>query len=240
MSSCNCSFSLDVPDLAYSFLPSAKITAVELFWMQSGRSSVYKTNKVGPRTEPCGGLLVTCVHLDESSPTLTLFISSGKETSYLFLQWPAYAIRFYFSEDTSMCHFVKTYIKSMYMTSVVPPSSIISVHMSKTYSSWRVVDLLFIKPYWQGLKCLLLLMCDILSSLTSDSRSLQTLLNEADWSVIHWWSPVTLFNYHRNFSNLIKFGKDLQDLVGGGIGGRLGHAGLSGLRQRHCYGVFWT
>ena len=71
-SSCNFSLSLDVSVLANSFVSSANITAVELFWMESGRSLMYKTNKICPRTEPCGIPLVTCVYLDESSPTLTL------------------------------------------------------------------------------------------------------------------------------------------------------------------------
>ena len=53
-SSCNFSLSLDVSVLANSFVSSANITAVKLFWMESGRSLMYKTNKVGPRTEPCG------------------------------------------------------------------------------------------------------------------------------------------------------------------------------------------
>ena len=70
--SCNCSLSLDVSVLASRFVSSANITSVELFWMESWRSLMYKTNKVGRRTEPCGIPLVTCVHLDESSPTLTI------------------------------------------------------------------------------------------------------------------------------------------------------------------------
>ena len=72
--SCNCSLSLDVSVLANSFVSLANITAVELFWMESTRSLMYKTNKVGPRTEPCGILLMTCIHLDISSLTLTLFV----------------------------------------------------------------------------------------------------------------------------------------------------------------------
>ena len=100
-SSCNFSLSLDVSVLANSSVYSTNITAVELFWMESGRALMYKTNKVGPRAD-CH----LCPFRWIFAHSYSLF-SSGKETSYPPQQWPTYAIGFYLCEETFMWHLVK-------------------------------------------------------------------------------------------------------------------------------------
>ena len=70
---------------------------------------MYKTNKLGSKTEPCGIPLVTCVHLDESSPTLILCFLPVRK-----LLFPAVASLCHNLSDEICGTFSKAFIRSIY------------------------------------------------------------------------------------------------------------------------------
>ena len=110
----------DVSVLANSCVSLATITAVELIWMESGRSLMYK-KKCRPQD------WTLWYSTRDMCPFRWIFVdsyslfSSGKETSYPPQQWPTYAISFYLSEETFMWHLVKG-LHKVYVYGVCCPS----------------------------------------------------------------------------------------------------------------------
>ena len=141
---------------------SAKRNIIFLLSTTSGRSFVYCTNKMGPRTLPLGMPLVTGADFG-----FTFFIR---------LHWVP-SDRKYFIHPSIlpfMPHFSvfrssrlwgtlsKAFMKSQYVMSRLPPWSKISVQILRTCSNWSVVDRPVIKPNCLGLKRLLSVMCSII------------------------------------------------------------------------------
>ncbi len=75
------------------------------------------------------------------------------------------------------------FMKSMNTVSTCPPMSIISVHISRTFSNWVAVDRPLINPYCFGLSKFFFLMWSTILDLISDSITLYGTLASTSWQI---------------------------------------------------------
>ena len=167
---CIISWSSDVVIRLYILVSSAYIFTSP--FSTSGKSFTNKTKRTGPSTEPCGIPLVISHHDDSTPFTNTLCFLPVKKSSIHASNLPLIPYAWSFRISLQWGTLSNAFLKSIYATSTLPPSSIILVQSSRVSRSCEIQDLPGTNPCWLSQYRLFFIICWMMEALTNPSSIL--------------------------------------------------------------------
>ena len=139
-----------------------------------GRSLMYITKSSGPRTLPWGIPLVTGALSERVFFIHTCCVRFVRKDFIHPSTFPVIPYWCILCKSLSWGTLSKAFMKSQYIASIVPPSSNILLHISRTCNICRVVDRAFMKPNCLSLYKLFAIICSCVASLMKLSMTLHS------------------------------------------------------------------